>query len=196
MANCGWRTAARTSPSRHAPSAIRTEGREEGRHPPPHGARAGEGVLPPHRALRPQPRPVRDRPERQHQHLWHPARGGAGDPRGGGVDPSCVVTGEGSDDVLDSAIRAFAEPGEAVAYPDPSFAMIPIFARMNGLEPVGVPMAGARGAPPEVHDRAADSESHHRLPAGSGDRSRPPSTRASPDIDPDALLATKARIIY
>lgn len=57
-----------------------------------------------------------------------------------GVDPSCVVTGSGSDDVLDSAIRAFAEPGDAVAYPDPSFAMIPIFARMNGLEPVAVPL--------------------------------------------------------
>ena len=58
-----------------------------------------------------------------------------------GVAPDMVVTGCGSDDVLDSAIRAFAEPGERVAVPDPSFAMIPIFARMNGLEPVLVPLA-------------------------------------------------------
>ena len=57
-----------------------------------------------------------------------------------GVDPSMVVTGCGSDDVLDSAIRAFAEPGERVAYPDPSFAMVPIFARMNGLVPCAVPL--------------------------------------------------------
>jgi histidinol-phosphate aminotransferase len=58
-----------------------------------------------------------------------------------GVEPDTVVTGCGSDDVLDSAIRAFAEPGDRIAYPDPSFAMIPIFARMNGLEPVAVPLS-------------------------------------------------------
>jgi histidinol-phosphate aminotransferase len=51
-----------------------------------------------------------------------------------------VVTGCGSDDVLDSAIRAFAEPGDRVAHPEPSFAMVPIFARMNALEPVAVPL--------------------------------------------------------
>ena len=57
-----------------------------------------------------------------------------------GVDPSSVVTGCGSDDVLDSAIRAFGEPGDRLVMPDPSFAMIPAFARMNALEPVLVPL--------------------------------------------------------
>jgi len=57
-----------------------------------------------------------------------------------GVEPGMIVTGCGSDDVLDSAIRAFAEPGERVAVPEPSFAMVPIFARMNALEPVAVPL--------------------------------------------------------
>jgi len=56
------------------------------------------------------------------------------------VEPQEVVTGCGSDDVLDSAIRAFSEPGDRIAFPDPSFAMIPIFARMNGLEPIPVPL--------------------------------------------------------
>jgi len=56
------------------------------------------------------------------------------------VDPSQVVTGCGSDDVLDSAVRAFAEPGDLVAHPAPSFAMIPLFARMNGLRSIGVPL--------------------------------------------------------
>jgi histidinol-phosphate aminotransferase len=77
-----------------------------------------------------------------------------------GVEPESIVTGCGSDDVLDSAIRAFADPGSRVAHPEPSFAMIPIFARMNGLEPVAVPL------------------------------------RRDLDIDADALLATRARIIY
>ena len=57
-----------------------------------------------------------------------------------GVAPECVVTGCGSDDVLDSAIRAFAGPGERVAHPTPTFSMIPVFARLNGLEPVAVPL--------------------------------------------------------
>ena len=60
-----------------------------------------------------------------------------------GVDRAELVTGCGSDDVLDSALRAFAEPGERVAHPDPSFAMVPIFARMNGLESVGVPLTAS-----------------------------------------------------
>ncbi|HEX5831383.1 MAG TPA: aminotransferase class I/II-fold pyridoxal phosphate-dependent enzyme, partial [Gemmatimonadaceae bacterium] len=59
-----------------------------------------------------------------------------------GVAPEQIVTGCGSDDVLDSALRALAEPGDRVAVLEPSFAMIPIFARMNGLEPVSVPLRG------------------------------------------------------
>lgn len=79
---------------------------------------------------------------------------------GCGATAANVVTGCGSDDVLDSAIRAFAEPGDSIAYPDPSFGMIPIFARMNGLRPVPVPLT------------------------------------SSFDIDAEAMVATRARIIY
>ncbi len=57
-----------------------------------------------------------------------------------GVEPANVVTGCGSDDVLDSAIRAFCEPGDSVATSDPSFAMIPLFAQMNGLETRLIPL--------------------------------------------------------
>ena len=57
-----------------------------------------------------------------------------------GVSPEAVTTGCGSDDVLDSAIRAFAEPGDKLAFPDPTFAMIPIFAKMNALVPIPVPL--------------------------------------------------------
>jgi len=77
-----------------------------------------------------------------------------------GVRSDELVTGCGSDDVIDSAIRAFAEPGESLAYSDPTFSMIPVFAKVNGVVPVPVPFT------------------------------------ASLDIDPDALLATNARVIY
>jgi histidinol-phosphate aminotransferase len=62
-----------------------------------------------------------------------------------GVSASMVVTGCGSDDVLDSAIRAFGQPGDRVAIIDPSFVMIPTFARLNGLEPVPVPLDESYG---------------------------------------------------
>jgi histidinol dehydrogenase len=57
-----------------------------------------------------------------------------------GVEPSCISTGCGSDDVIDAVIRAFCEPGDRVAYPDPTFGMIPTFARMNAAAPVPVPL--------------------------------------------------------
>jgi histidinol-phosphate aminotransferase len=50
-----------------------------------------------------------------------------------GVTPDMVVTGCGSDDILDSAMRAFGDEGDLVAASDPTFAMVPIFARMNAL---------------------------------------------------------------
>lgn len=57
-----------------------------------------------------------------------------------GVTSAEIVTGCGSDDVLDAAIRAFGAPGSRVAVMSPTFVMIPLFARVNGLEPVLVPL--------------------------------------------------------
>ena len=50
-----------------------------------------------------------------------------------------VVTGCGSDDVIDSTMRAFGAPGDRVAFAAPTFSMVPTFARLNGLEPVAIP---------------------------------------------------------
>jgi len=57
-----------------------------------------------------------------------------------GFGPECVVTGNGSDDVLDCVIRAFASPGDTIAHPDPTFVMVPVFSRINGVTPVPVPL--------------------------------------------------------
>ena len=55
-----------------------------------------------------------------------------------GVAAENITTGCGSDDVIDSAMRAFCEPGNAVVYPVPTFGVIPTFARMNAAKPVEV----------------------------------------------------------
>ena len=62
-----------------------------------------------------------------------------------GVRREEIVTGCGSDDVLDSALRALAEPGESVAVAEPTFAMASIFARMNGLEVRSVRLTSSFG---------------------------------------------------
>jgi histidinol-phosphate aminotransferase len=57
-----------------------------------------------------------------------------------GVKPENIATGCGSDDVIDSTMRAFAAPGDRVACPWPTFGMVQSFAHMNGLTPILVPL--------------------------------------------------------
>lgn len=59
------------------------------------------------------------------------------------VPPESIVTGCGSDDVLDCAFRAFAEPGDRVAIAEPTFVMASTFARTNGLAPIAVPLTAS-----------------------------------------------------
>jgi histidinol-phosphate aminotransferase len=66
------------------------------------------------------------------------------------VTPDMIVTGCGSDDVLDCTIRAFGDPGDYLVHPAPSFGMIPIFAKVNGLLPVGVPLTATLDADAEA----------------------------------------------
>lgn len=54
------------------------------------------------------------------------------------VDPDCVTTGAGSDDVLDSAYRAAYSPGATMRYPSPTFSMVETLALMNGMASHGV----------------------------------------------------------
>ena len=56
-----------------------------------------------------------------------------------GVDPSMIVVGCGSDDVLDSAIRALTTVGDSLAQLDPSFSMIPVFAGVSGVSVRRIP---------------------------------------------------------
>lgn len=51
-----------------------------------------------------------------------------------------LLTGCGSDDVIDTVMRAFGRPGDKVAFSSPTFGMIPIFAELNCLTPVAVPL--------------------------------------------------------
>ncbi|MEX1258312.1 MAG: histidinol-phosphate transaminase [Gemmatimonadota bacterium] len=58
-----------------------------------------------------------------------------------GVPQKSITTGCGSDDMLDSTFRASGEPGEAIVYFPPTFSMVEVFARMNGMVPRPLPAA-------------------------------------------------------
>lgn len=57
-----------------------------------------------------------------------------------GVSAENIVAGCGSDDVIHAWLGALVPAGSRVAHADPSFSMVPVFARLCGLEPVGVPL--------------------------------------------------------
>lgn len=63
-----------------------------------------------------------------------------------GAPTATLVAGCGSDDLIDACFRAVAAPGERVAYCAPTFAMVPVFAALNGLEAVAVPPLATGGA--------------------------------------------------
>ncbi len=50
-----------------------------------------------------------------------------------GVPEERIVTGCGSDDVIEIALRALTAPGDAIAISDPTFSMLPVFAARLGL---------------------------------------------------------------
>lgn len=56
-----------------------------------------------------------------------------------GVSTDMIVAGCGSDDLIDGAMRTFAEPGETIAFATPTFSMVPAFAAINGLRTHAVP---------------------------------------------------------
>ena len=58
-----------------------------------------------------------------------------------GIEPDNVTTGCGSDDVIDSALRAFCERNDIVVSAAPTFSMVAAFAHMNALQPLDVPAA-------------------------------------------------------
>ena len=56
------------------------------------------------------------------------------------VAPENIATDSGSDGILTNIYRAFAEPGDVLAYCPPTFSVIPHFARAAGMNPVAFPL--------------------------------------------------------
>ena len=55
-----------------------------------------------------------------------------------GVSPGCVLITAGGDDAIDRVFRRWSGPGRTLVVPDPTFQMIPAYARMSGAEVIPV----------------------------------------------------------
>ena len=56
-----------------------------------------------------------------------------------GVEPGMILPGNGSDELLTILTRAFVGPGDALAYPMPSYILYRTLAEIQGARPVEVP---------------------------------------------------------
>jgi histidinol-phosphate aminotransferase len=56
-----------------------------------------------------------------------------------GVKPDMIIAGNGSDDILTIATRTFIPPGGALAFPDPTYSLYPVLARLEDAASVPIP---------------------------------------------------------
>lgn len=56
-----------------------------------------------------------------------------------GVTPECILAGNGSDDVLQIALRSYCGAGEVLASPDPTYSLYPVLAELADVSFVTVP---------------------------------------------------------
>src|SRR5688500_2455768 len=55
------------------------------------------------------------------------------------VTPDMVIAGNGSDDILDVAVRTFLGPDDVLAFPDPTYSLYPVLAELGESRSVSVP---------------------------------------------------------
>ena len=71
-----------------------------------------------------------------------------------GFSPDNVIVGNGSDELLAIALRAFAGEGDLVLYPTPSYSLYGVLARIQGAEPVEMPLDADFGLSEEFINRS------------------------------------------
>jgi histidinol-phosphate aminotransferase len=67
-----------------------------------------------------------------------------------GVPADAILAGNGSDDILTIATRTFLAPGDALAYPEPTYSLYPVLARLQDARIVAVPWGHGWSLPVEA----------------------------------------------
>ena len=71
------------------------------------------------------------------------------------VEPHQVMVGNGADDVLECCFRAFIEPGDSVAYPIPTYSLVPVLTSLHNGVSIEMPVKADGNHPAELRDIAA-----------------------------------------
>ncbi len=66
------------------------------------------------------------------------------------VPEDAILAGNGSDDILTIATRTFLAPGDALAYPEPTYSLYPVLARLQDARIVTVPWKSEWALPVEA----------------------------------------------
>jgi histidinol-phosphate aminotransferase len=56
-----------------------------------------------------------------------------------GVRPEMIIAGNGSDEILAMLVRTFVGPGQALAWPDPTYSLYPVLAQIEDARALAVP---------------------------------------------------------
>jgi histidinol-phosphate aminotransferase len=56
-----------------------------------------------------------------------------------GVSAASIIAGNGSDEILAMLVRAFVGPGEAIAWPDPTYSLYPVLADIQDARGIALP---------------------------------------------------------
>lgn len=67
-----------------------------------------------------------------------------------GTRPERILCGNGSDDLLNIAMRSFCDEGDTVAFPYPTYSLYQTLARVQGARPVAVDFPEDYGLPPAL----------------------------------------------
>jgi histidinol-phosphate aminotransferase len=67
-----------------------------------------------------------------------------------GVRPEQILAGNGSDDILQIALRTYCGPGDVLASPDPTYSLYPVLAELADVRFVTVPWAPGWGLPSDA----------------------------------------------
>jgi len=99
-----------------------------------------------------------------------------------GVTPAHILAGNGSDDILQIALRSYCGPGDVLASPDPTYSLYPVLAELADVRYVTVPWGPGWSPAGHSSGEAEARRSGARRQTGTGCR-RPaaiPASRTAP----------------
>jgi histidinol-phosphate aminotransferase len=71
------------------------------------------------------------------------------------IDPSQIITGNGSDELLTIIVRTFVDAGETILYPNPTYSLYPVLAKMQDAKITEIPFDDSYSLPDKLFSSKA-----------------------------------------